>query len=88
MKAKKEGSMKAKKVIYDKKYDPKRKGTFVIQYSMGKESYYREMAGPLPRFGAKLEDAKQFGTALEASDEMEKFPVTARVVSDIYEIVE
>ena len=80
--------MKAKEVIFDETYDPRRKGKFVIQYSMGKESYYREMAATLPRFGAKLEDAKQFETALEASNEMEKFPIVARVVSDIYEIVD
>ena len=80
--------MKAKEVIFDETYDPRRKGKFVIQYSMGKESYYREMTGPLPRFGAELKDAKQFETALDASDEMGKFPITARVVSDIYEIVD
>lgn len=70
------------------KDDPNRKGVFVIKYVLGDPpSYFKQMTGIGPAYGADLAKTPRFSTAMEASDQIMQFPMMAAVGAEVFEIV-
>ena len=56
---------------------------YVIRYNLNPKSYFRQMTGIGPAFGATREQSPRFDSKREAGDAIAKFPIVASTCCEV-----
>jgi hypothetical protein len=56
---------------------------YVIRYDLNPKSYFRQMTGIGPAFGAPRAQSPRFDTAREAGDVIARFPIVASTCCEV-----